>query len=232
MVWNHNTDKSWQFYTWFQAAAFKWKKRVTASSRALVCQSDFLQLTKHWLCMSVFTCGVNASTFKMLMSSWLESQSKGQWIKGPKIFLKMMNSLTKLNLCWNTYVEYQKGFKKIIKMPFFLIAQELGLILTNKPDVLQSTPVKPLNWLTSAWCWIGINSLKSSDKLRRWAFRSVPASSSTGSFCAGPLSVDWWLMTKWQLNKGCFHRADLALWNEAKWHKAPADKYPISQLTL
>lgn len=64
MVWNHNADKSWQFYTWFQTAAFKWKSRVTASSRARVCQSNFLQLTKHWLCMSVFTCGVNVSTCK------------------------------------------------------------------------------------------------------------------------------------------------------------------------
>lgn len=37
-AWKHNTDKSWQFYTWFQAAAFKWKCRETASSTMIVCR--------------------------------------------------------------------------------------------------------------------------------------------------------------------------------------------------
>ena len=37
-VWKHNTDKSWQLYTWFQAAAFKCKCKETASSTAAVCR--------------------------------------------------------------------------------------------------------------------------------------------------------------------------------------------------
>lgn len=38
VVWKHNADTSWQFYTWFQAAAFKWKSRETARSTADVCR--------------------------------------------------------------------------------------------------------------------------------------------------------------------------------------------------
>lgn len=52
VVLKHNTDKCWQFYTSFQAAAFKWKSIETASSRAARDMiSSSCRLTKHWLCM-------------------------------------------------------------------------------------------------------------------------------------------------------------------------------------
>lgn len=48
VVGKHNTDKSWQFYTWFQAAAFKWKSKEMASSRVVV-----FQLHTAWFHLTV-----------------------------------------------------------------------------------------------------------------------------------------------------------------------------------
>lgn len=112
VVGKHNADKPWQFYTWFQAAAFKWKSKETASSRAVVFQlhsmiSSNCGFTKHWLCMPAFPYIYSAGTHICLctadlpcyVNQWLLHVRKADWDR-KEVTNSLLDLIHPRNLCF------------------------------------------------------------------------------------------------------------------------------------